>query len=106
MTEQNNLTNTIRHIVKIFILLFLLQNYAFCNTELPITKCELEKKKRQDCILTNFAICELTDERRRYERQGINICTNPDGFLFALIGICDRYLSYECGGLRNNRSNR
>jgi hypothetical protein len=66
-----------------------------CLFNLP-GKCEKEKKKKQNCIINNLVACELSPYRQ--SSKNIDICTNLDGFFWALTGSCDGYVSYECGG--------
>ncbi|MDZ4727413.1 MAG: hypothetical protein SH817_14745 [Leptospira sp.] len=89
--------------------IFLLALYSTYNACLlpPVPgKCEKEEKKKKNCIITNFIACELSSTKQEYAKSGINICTNPDGFLFALSGSCDGHVSYECGGPSSRNSSK
>jgi hypothetical protein len=56
-------------------------------------KCEKQKKKIHDCKIRNIITCELFYPQTR---MSIDYCTNLDGFLFALLGICDEMKTEDC----------
>ncbi|MDF3820733.1 hypothetical protein P3G55_12520 [Leptospira sp. 96542] len=86
-----------------YLLLFTLLSFFNCDREIANAtgKCDREKKKSNQCMLASVLACEQTPDAERYRRQGINICTNIDGYVFMIQAFCD--VPYECKPAPKNR---
>ncbi|TGL15308.1 hypothetical protein [Leptospira meyeri] len=79
-------------LIKYFILLLAFLTLSNCESEIAnVTgKCEKEKKKSKQCLLSTVLTCENSPEAERYRKLGINICTNVDGYFFMIHTFCDK----------------
>ncbi len=91
--------------MRVVFILFLIQNCYYTEFSRLSGKCEKEKKKQRICEIKNLIACQYSPDAASYKKLGVDICTNPDGYAFLLIGICQGNISYECSG-SSSRSNR
>ncbi|MGE8721049.1 hypothetical protein ACO2KH_08680 [Leptospira terpstrae] len=81
---------------KFFFIFLTLFSFTNCDREIANAtgKCDKEKNKSNQCLLSTVLACERTPDAERYRRLGINICTNFDGYLFMIQAFCD--IPAEC----------
>lgn len=62
-----------------------------CNREIAnlTGKCDKEKEKSKQCLISTVLICQNTPDAERYKKAGVDICTNPDGYAFILAASCE-----------------
>ncbi|MCW7468984.1 hypothetical protein [Leptospira kanakyensis] len=74
-----------------YYVLFLTLLLSSCGPEIGKAnkKCDKEKKKSNECLLTAVLACEKSPDAERYRKLGVNICTNIDGYVYMIQYFCD-----------------